>query len=70
MEKEAKARIRINSLLSRSGWRFFDDEKGSANIALETNVKIKKNELSQWGDDFEKTGNGYIDYLLPQAKGI
>ena len=40
MEKEAKARIRINGLLENARWRFFDDEKGPANIALETNVKI------------------------------
>ena len=61
MEKEAKARIRINSLLQRAGWRFFDDENGLANIALEANVKIKKKVLDQFGDDFEKTGNGYVD---------
>jgi len=42
MKKEAKARIRINSLLQNSGWRFLDDENGPANIALEANVKIKK----------------------------
>jgi len=32
MPKEAKARILINDLLQRSGWRFFDDETGPANI--------------------------------------
>ena len=30
--KEAKARIKINKLLEAAGWRFFDDENGSANI--------------------------------------
>jgi len=35
MQKEAKARIKINNLLQSSGWRFFDDEKGTANISLE-----------------------------------
>ena len=40
MKKEAKARIRINRLLEHAGWRFFDDENGPANIALEANVKI------------------------------
>ena len=34
MEKEAKARIRINRLLQHAERRFFDDEKGPANIAL------------------------------------
>ena len=33
--KEAKARIKINRLLEEAGWRFFDDESGSANIVLE-----------------------------------
>ncbi|RLC25378.1 MAG: hypothetical protein DRH21_04085 [Deltaproteobacteria bacterium] len=54
MEKEAKARIRINNLLSCAGWRFFDNENGPANIALEVNAKIKKKVLDQFGDDFEK----------------
>ena len=70
MEKEAKARIRINNLLLRAGWRFFDAENGSANIALETNVKIKKKVLDQFGDDFEKTDNGFADYLLLDSKGF
>ncbi len=50
MEKEAKARIRINRLLEHAGWRFFDDENGPGNIALEVNVKIKKKVLDQFGD--------------------
>ncbi len=70
MEKEAKARIRINSLLHHAGWRFFEDENGPANIALETNVKIKKKVLDQFGDDFEKTDNGFADYLLLDTKGF
>ena len=32
--KEAKARIKINKLLEQAGWRFFDNEKGQANISL------------------------------------
>jgi hypothetical protein len=35
MMKEATARIKINHLLEAAGWRFFDDENGSANIVLE-----------------------------------
>jgi len=27
MQKEAKARIKINELLQNAGWRFFDDKK-------------------------------------------
>lgn len=46
-------------MLQRSGWRFFAEAAGPANIALEANVK-----LDALGDDFEKTPNGFIDYLL------
>jgi len=70
MPKEAKARILINDLLRRSGWRFFDDESGPANIALEAHVKIKKKTLEDLGDDFEKTSNGYVDYLLLDEHGF
>ncbi len=67
--KEAKARIKINKLLEESGWRFFDDENGPANIQLEPNVKIKKEDIDNQGDDFEKIKNGYIDYLLLDKDG-
>jgi type I restriction enzyme, R subunit len=30
MQKEAKARIKINNLLQEAGWRFFDDKNGNA----------------------------------------
>src|SRR4030042_3684154 len=70
MVKEAKARIRINDHLQRSGWRFFDDENGPANISLETHVKLRKKTLENLGDDFEKTANGYVDYLLLDERGF
>jgi len=70
MRKEARARILINDLLQRSGWRFFADETGPASIALEANVKLKKKALDALGEDFEKTANGYIDYLLLDECGF
>lgn len=70
MQKEAKARIKINNILQDSGWRFFDDEKGTANILLENNVKLTKKVIDEFGNDFEKTPNGYIDFLLLDEKGF
>ncbi|VVB89950.1 Type III restriction enzyme, res subunit [uncultured archaeon] len=70
MQKEAKARIKVNKLLEQSGWRFFDDENGKANIFLENNVKITRTNLDEFGNDFEKTENGYTDFLLQDENGF
>ena len=70
MGKEAKARIKINKLLEEAGWRFFDDENGKANVQLESNVKITENQLDEFGEDFEQTRNGYIDFLLLDEEGF
>lgn len=70
MEKEARARIKINKLLEEAGWRFFDDKNGKANIILENNVKITKQLLEDSGENFEKTKNGFIDFLLLDNKGF
>ncbi len=67
--KEAKARIKINKLLEEAGWRFFDDENGSANIQLESNTKITKKQFDDFGEDFEKTKNGFMDFLLLDSSG-
>lgn len=69
-ENEAKARIKINKLLEEAGWRFFDTEEGKANILLENNVKINHQQLNELGENFEKTTNGYIDFLLLDEKGF
>lgn len=70
MQKEAKARIKINELLNKVGWRFFDDETGKSNIVLENNVKITKKEIDEFGNDFEKTKHGYIDFLMLDENGF
>ncbi len=70
MQKEAKARIKINNFLQKSGWRFFDDENGKANIALELNIKLTKEDVDALGNDFEKTKNGFIDFLLLDERGF
>ena len=64
MSKEAKARIIINKLLEEAGWRFFDGEAGPANILLENYVKITQQQIDAWGNDFEKTSSGSLDFLL------
>ena len=68
-EKEAKARIKINKLLEEAGWRFFDDERGRANIVLEPNVKITAAQIDELGQNFEKTTRGFVDFLLLNEQG-
>jgi len=67
-EKEARARIKINKLLEEAGWQFYDSPKGRANVLLENNVKLTQKDVENFGDDFAKTRNGYIDFLLLDAK--
>ncbi len=64
MKNEAHARIKINKLLEEAGWRFFDNEHGKANILLENHVIITQKEVDAWGNDFEKTQSGSLDFLL------
>jgi len=70
MNKEAKARIKINRQLEEVGWRFFDDNNGVANIILENNVKITQKYIGELGENFEKQKNGFIDFLLLDSKGF
>ncbi|MDA2922522.1 DEAD/DEAH box helicase family protein [Patescibacteria group bacterium AH-259-L07] len=60
-KKEAQARIKINKMLEKSGWRFFDDEKGQANIQTEAHLK-------ELGDNFENAKGTFTDYLLFDEK--
>ena len=64
MKNEAHARIKINQLLEEAGWRFFDNEEGKANILLENHVRMTQKEMDAWGNDYEKTKNGSLDFLL------
>lgn len=68
--KEAKSRIKINKLLEDSGWWFFDNEQGKANIVLENHTKISKRQNDALGEDFEHLSSGFIDYLLLDNKGF
>lgn len=68
--KEAQARIKINKLLEAAGWRFFDDENGQANVVLEPNVKLTQPQVDALGNDFETTGNGFVDFLLLDENGF
>ena len=58
-DKEAKARIKINKMLEEASWRFFDSDKGTATIKLESTIKME-----DLGEDFEHSKNGFIDFLL------
>ena len=66
--REARARIKIDKLLEKAGWRFFDGKDGSANIQLEQGVNIRPSDRDGLGEDFEKTKRGFIDYLLLDEK--
>ena len=70
MAKEAKARIKINKLLEDSGWRLLDSSDGKANVLFENNVKITKEGIDVLGENFEKTSNGFIDFLLLDDRGF
>ena len=56
--------------MERAGWRFFPDGNKPANVRLEPSVAIKPSALDALGDDFEKTGKGFIDYLLLDDRGF
>ena len=68
--KEAAARIKINKLLEAAGWRFFADANGPANIQLEPSVTLKTQDLDALGENFEKAGKGFIDFLLLNEKSF
>ena len=67
---EATARLKINKLLERAGWRFFPEGGKAANVRLEPSVSIKQNDLDALGEDFDKTAKGFIDFLLLDSKGF
>lgn len=69
LDKEAKARIKINKLLEEAGWRFEDTPEGKANVQLEAGVKFET-----LGSDFEfaethDKRSGAIDFLLLDTDG-
>jgi type I restriction enzyme R subunit len=70
VNKEATARIKINKLLEAAGWRFFPEGSAPANIRLEPGVTIKSADLEALGENFEKTGKGFIDFLLLDTRGF
>ena len=67
---EATARIKINRLLEKAGWRFFPEGDGPANVQLEAGVALKQSDLDGLGDDFERTSTGFVDYLLLDERGF
>ena len=67
---EATARRKIDRLLENAGWRFFDSDDGRANIRLEAQVALKRDDLDRLGDDFERSGRGFVDFLLLDDRGF
>ena len=66
---EATARLKINRLLERAGWRFFPENGKPANVLLENLAAIKQSDLDGLGEDFEKSERGFIDFLLLDSRG-
>lgn len=58
-KNEATARLKINQMLTDSGWRLVDEDNKRANVQVESGIK-----LEEVGDDYEHATNGAIDYLL------
>jgi len=48
MDKEARARIKLNKLLEAAGWRFFDDGNLKANIVLEPYSHTEIGDRPEW----------------------
>ena len=67
---EATARRKIDRLLENAGWRFFDSDDGRANIRLEAQVALQRDDLDRLGDDFERSGRGFVDFLLLDDRGF
>ena len=67
---EAAARIKINRLLEAAGWRFFADGGRPATIRLEPSVAIGRADLDGLGDNFERSGKGFVDFLLLDQRGF
>ena len=67
---EATARLKINNLLEKAGWRFFKEGSKPANVQLEAGVALKPSDLDELGDDFEGTSRGFVDYLLLDERGF
>ncbi|MFO0788784.1 MAG: DEAD/DEAH box helicase family protein [Pirellulales bacterium] len=67
---EATARIKINKLLEAAGWRFFAESGKPPNICLEYGTKVTTTELDALGQNFERTEQGRIDFLLLNEKGF
>jgi type I restriction enzyme R subunit len=70
MQKEATARIKINKLLEQAGWRLIDDDHGPANVVLENHIKMTTSFLDAYGNDFEKTVDGFVDFLMLDSHGF
>jgi type I restriction enzyme, R subunit len=68
--KEATARIKINKLLEAAGWHFFAEGNKPANIQLESTIKITQSRLDSFGEDFQTTRAGFIDFLLLNKSGF
>jgi type I restriction enzyme R subunit len=68
--KEAAARIKINKLLEAAGWRLLPEQGKPANVCLEHGTTLTLDDIWSFGDDFQGTKKGYIDFLLLDERGV
>jgi len=66
---EAKARLKINELLTEAGWRLSEKDGNRANVIVEQITDLPDANPESAGDDFEAMPRGFIDYLLLDDRG-
>jgi type I restriction enzyme, R subunit len=71
MPSEAQARITINKMLEDAGWRFLPDGHGNReNVVLEHRLSQRAFPPSaDFGNDFERAPEGFVDYVLLNTDG-
>ena len=68
-EKKLRQELKLTNYSKTLAGGFFDNESGRANIVLDSNTKITQKDIDALGENYEKTKNGFIDFLLLDEDG-